>query len=76
MKWNFCSWKRILWIGTVVLRILLFLLRLFSDPDVWLWLMGILVSIGFINLTEAQQSQITKVGTSICSFILHVWATP
>jgi hypothetical protein len=74
MKWNFQSWKRFLWIGTVALRIFLFLLRLFSDPDVWLWAMGILVSVGFINLNEAQQSQITKVGTSICSFILHLWS--
>jgi hypothetical protein len=36
--------------------------------------MGILVSVGFINLDEAQQQQITKVGTSICSFILHLWS--
>ena len=33
--------------------------------------MSLLVSIGFISLTEEQQVQIAKAGTSLCALILR-----
>jgi hypothetical protein len=68
------SWKRILTIGTVVVRILYILLRVFSDPEAWIWTMGVLASLGFMTLTEDQQMTISKAGTSFCSFVLHFWS--
>ena len=67
------SWKKLFWIGTVVVRVLYFLIRVFADPDAWVWVMGILISIGFLSLTEEQQMQITKTGTAFCSLMLHFW---
>ena len=68
------SWKRILSIGTMVVRILYILLKVFSNPEAWVWLIGTLVSLGCLTLTEDQQMNISKAGTSFCSFVLHFWS--
>jgi hypothetical protein len=66
-------WKKILWIGTVILRITYQILKVFSDPDAWLWVLTIITSMNILTLSQEQIMNIVKAGSAFCCFITHLW---
>ena len=68
------SWKKVFLIGRIVASIIYFLLRVFSYPEAWFFAMSALASLGLLTMTQDQQVNVSKAGTSFCSFVLHFWS--